>query len=54
MDVDQGSILIDGIDIRDLKVRNLRYLMGIVSQQPLLFNTSFTQNIAFGVETLYS
>jgi ATP-binding cassette, subfamily B, bacterial MsbA len=51
MDVDQGSILIDGIDIRDLKVRDLRYLMGIVSQQPLLFNTSFTQNIAFGVET---
>jgi ATP-binding cassette, subfamily B, bacterial MsbA len=51
MDVDKGSILIDGIDIRDLKVRDLRYLMGIVSQQPLLFNTSFTQNIAFGVET---
>ncbi|MBK8882401.1 MAG: ABC transporter ATP-binding protein [Bacteroidales bacterium] len=50
MDVDQGSILIDGLDIRDLKVRNLRYLMGIVSQQPLLFNTSFKQNIAFGVE----
>jgi subfamily B ATP-binding cassette protein MsbA len=50
MDVDQGSILIDGLDIRDLKIRNLRYLMGIVSQQPLLFNTSFKQNIAFGVE----
>jgi subfamily B ATP-binding cassette protein MsbA len=51
MDADQGSILIDGIDVRDLKVRNLRYLMGIVSQQPILFNTSFRQNIAFGVET---
>ena len=50
MDVDQGSILIDGLDIRDLKIRNLRYLMGIVSQQPLLFNTSFRQNIAFGVD----
>lgn len=50
MDVDQGSILIDGIDIRKLKVRNLRYLMGIVSQQPLLFNTTFIQNISFGVE----
>jgi subfamily B ATP-binding cassette protein MsbA len=50
MDVDQGSIHIDGIDIRDLKIRNLRYLMGIVSQQPLLFNTSFRKNIAFGVE----
>jgi len=50
MDVDQGCILIDGIDIRDLKIRNLRFLMGIVSQQPILFNTSFRQNIAFGVE----
>jgi subfamily B ATP-binding cassette protein MsbA len=50
MDVDQGSILIDGVDIRDLKVRSLRYLLGIVSQQPLLFNTSFRQNIAFGVD----
>jgi subfamily B ATP-binding cassette protein MsbA len=51
MDADQGSILIDGNDIRDLKIRNLRYLMGIVSQQPLLFNTSFEKNIAFGVDT---
>ena len=51
MDADQGSILIDGIDVRDLKIRNLRFLMGIVSQQPILFNNSFSQNIAFGVET---
>jgi subfamily B ATP-binding cassette protein MsbA len=51
MDVDQGSILIDGVDIRDLKIRDLRYLMGIVSQHPILFNTSFSQNIAFGVES---
>jgi len=51
MDVDQGSILIDGVDVRDLKIRDLRYLMGIVSQQPILFNTSFKENIAFGVET---
>ncbi|MCX6320829.1 MAG: ABC transporter ATP-binding protein [Bacteroidia bacterium] len=50
MDVDQGSILIDGVDIRDLKIRDLRYLMGIVSQHPILFNTSFKENIAFGVE----
>jgi ATP-binding cassette, subfamily B, bacterial MsbA len=50
MDADQGTILIDGIDIHDLKIRNLRYLMGIVSQQPILFNTSFRQNIAFGVD----
>jgi subfamily B ATP-binding cassette protein MsbA len=51
MDVDQGSILIDGVDVRDLKIKDLRYLMGIVSQHPILFNTSFMENIAFGVET---
>ena len=50
IDVDQGSILIDGVDVRDLKIRDLRYLMGIVSQQPILFNTSFKENIAIGVE----
>jgi len=51
MDADQGSITIDGIDVRDLKIKDLRYLMGIVSQQPILFNTSFIENIAFGVKT---
>jgi subfamily B ATP-binding cassette protein MsbA len=51
MDSDQGGIFIDGVDIRDVKIRDLRYLMGIVSQQPILFNTSFKENIAFGVET---
>ena len=50
MDADKGSILIDGVDIRDLKIKDLRYLMGIVSQHPILFNTSFTENIAFGVD----
>ena len=50
MDSDQGSILIDGVDIRDIKIRDLRYLMGIVSQNPILFNTSFKENIAFGVD----
>lgn len=50
MDVAQGNILIDGVDIRDMKIRDLRYLMGIVSQQPILFNTTFKENIAFGVE----
>jgi ATP-binding cassette, subfamily B, bacterial MsbA len=50
MDVDQGEILIDGINIKDLKIRDLRDLMGIVSQNPILFNTSFSENIAFGME----
>jgi ATP-binding cassette, subfamily B, bacterial MsbA len=48
MDVDRGSIIIDGVDIRDMKLAELRSLMGIVSQQPILFNTSFRENIAFG------
>jgi subfamily B ATP-binding cassette protein MsbA len=51
MDVDEGSILIDGNDIRDLKIKDLRNLMGIVSQQPILFNTTFTENIAFGMDS---
>jgi subfamily B ATP-binding cassette protein MsbA len=49
MDVQGGSILVDGKDIRDLKIKDLRSLMGIVSQTPILFNASFTDNIAFGV-----
>jgi ATP-binding cassette, subfamily B, bacterial MsbA len=49
MDVKEGSVLIDGVDIRDLKLKQLRNLMGIVSQTPILFNASFTDNIAFGV-----
>jgi len=51
MDVDKGEILIDGVDIRDIKVRDLRSLMGLVSQHSILFNTTFKENIAFGVET---
>ena len=54
MDVDRGSILIDGIDIRDLKIKDLRSIMGIVSQHPILFNTSFKDNIAFGVNSVHS
>jgi ATP-binding cassette, subfamily B, bacterial MsbA len=52
MDVDQGSILIDGLDVRNIKVKDMRSLLGIVSQNPILFNTSFKENIAFGVETV--
>ncbi|HLN21954.1 MAG TPA: ABC transporter ATP-binding protein [Bacteroidales bacterium] len=48
IDAGKGSILIDGVDIRDLKMKDLRSLMGIVSQHPILFNTTFRENIAFG------
>lgn len=51
MDVESGKIIIDGNDVRDLKIKNLRNLMGIVSQHPILFNTSFAENIAFGLES---
>jgi subfamily B ATP-binding cassette protein MsbA len=50
IDPDKGSIMIDGVDIRELRIADLRDLMGIVSQQPILFNTSFTENIAFGID----
>ena len=52
IDVDTGSIKIDGMDIRDLKIKDLRYLMGIVSQHPILFNTTFKENIAFGIDQI--
>jgi subfamily B ATP-binding cassette protein MsbA len=52
IDVDKGGIYIDGVDIRDLKIHDLRSLMGIVGQHPILFNTSFSENIAFGSDEI--
>lgn len=49
-DVNEGSITIDGIDIRDLKVLDLRAIMGNVNQEAILFNDTFYNNITFGVE----
>lgn len=49
-DVDSGSITIDGIDVRDLRVFDLRSLMGNVNQEAILFNDTFFNNIAFGVK----
>lgn len=51
MDVDEGSISIDGTDIRDLKLNDLRRIMGIVNQNAILFNDNFKNNIAFGSDT---
>jgi subfamily B ATP-binding cassette protein MsbA len=50
-DVGEGKILIDGQDIRDLKIHDLRQLSGIVSQESILFNVSVSENIAFGDES---
>ena len=49
-DVSQGSITIDGIDVRDFKICDVRGLMGIVSQESILFNDTVFNNIAFGLE----
>ena len=49
-DVNEGSITIDGVDIRDVNVADLRGLMGNVNQEAILFNDTFYNNITFGVE----
>ena len=50
-DVCGGSITIDGTDIRDCKIDDLRGLMGIVSQESILFNDTVHNNIAFGMHS---
>ena len=49
-DVTKGAIRIDGVDIRDFSLTDLRSLMGYVNQEPILFNDTIFGNIAFGVE----
>ncbi len=49
-DVSQGKITLDGIDIRELSIKNLRQFMGIVTQESILFNDTIFNNIAFGNE----
>ena len=47
-DVDEGRITLDGVDLRDLKLRDLRRHIGIVPQEPFLFNASVAGNIGYG------
>jgi subfamily B ATP-binding cassette protein MsbA len=49
-DVDSGKITIDGVNIKDMRVSDLRGLMGIVTQESILFNDTVFNNIAFGME----
>lgn len=49
-DVTDGEILIDGINVKDFRLKSLRGLIGNVNQDAILFNDSFFNNIAFGVE----
>jgi subfamily B ATP-binding cassette protein MsbA len=51
-DCTSGEILIDGINIRDLRIDDLRGLMGIVTQETILFNDTVFNNIAFGMENV--
>jgi ATP-binding cassette subfamily B protein len=47
-DVDEGSIKLDGVDLRKIRLRDLRRHIGIVPQEPFLFNGTIAQNIAYG------
>ncbi|MGL4293014.1 MAG: ABC transporter ATP-binding protein [Bacteroidales bacterium] len=50
-DLQQGSLSIDGVNVKDMTTIDLRALMGNVNQEAILFNDSFMNNIAFGVES---
>ena len=49
-DIEEGEITIDGVNIKDMKVKSLRGLIGNVNQEAILFNDSFYNNITFGVK----
>jgi subfamily B ATP-binding cassette protein MsbA len=50
-DVQEGEVLIDGINVKDLGITDLRQLIGNVNQEAILFNDTFRNNIAFGVDS---
>ena len=50
-DVQEGEVLIDGINVKDLSIHDLRQLIGNVNQEAILFNDSFYGNITFGVDS---
>ena len=50
-DVQEGEVLIDGVNIKDLGIHDLRQLIGNVNQEAILFNDSFRNNITFGVDS---
>ena len=49
-DVQEGEVLIDGINVKELGIHDLRQLIGNVNQEAILFNDSFRNNISFGVD----
>lgn len=50
-DVDEGELLIDSVNLKDLKIKELRGLIGMVSQESILFNDTVFNNIAFGINS---
>jgi subfamily B ATP-binding cassette protein MsbA len=50
-DVNEGEVLIDGVNVKDCNLESLRNLMGNVNQDPILFNDTFYNNIAFGMSS---
>ena len=44
----EGRVLVDGVDLRDLALRDFRRLIGYVGQEPVLFNTSIKENLLYG------
>ena len=48
-DISGGTVLLDGIDVRNVTIRSLRHAIGVVSQDPFLFSATVRENIAFGV-----
>jgi ABC-type multidrug transport system fused ATPase/permease subunit len=51
-DVDSGRVLVDGVDVRDVKLASLRRTIGVITQDPFLFSTTVRDNIAFGLPEL--
>ena len=51
-DVDSGRVLVDGADVRSVKLASLRREIGVISQDPFLFSTTVRDNIAFGLPEL--
>jgi ATP-binding cassette subfamily B protein len=51
-DVESGRLLVDGVDVRDVKLASLRRSIGVIAQDPFLFSTTVRDNIAFGLPDL--
>lgn len=53
-DVNEGRILLDGVDIRDYDLVSLRHSLGLVQQEPILFNYTIAENVLYGSPNAYN